>query len=182
MKLKVLTILLATVGPILGGTVETLPALPPVVESLAQSIFNSGGLILAAYPTIHIDPKAGSHDFGYGLAALYPVGTNAFAGLRLNYLSGNFWAPSATVGAKYVLTKVPSKPTVFTVGGLVMPLSGAGQDNKTVGAIAGVGLDIPILRDKVNNRWTIDVVLEAEKWTNIPGYEVNIAIAGGYKF
>lgn len=156
---------------------------PPVnwVDTFAQSILNSSGLSIAVYPSYGRDLKIGdtSHPFGFGIAALYPVSQYAFAGLRLDYLAGNFWAPSATVGAKYTVTKLPFKPTVFTVGGLIMPLSGAGDATKSVGAITGIGLDIPFIQ---HGNYSLDAFVEGEKWTNLPGTILHFGAAGGVKF
>lgn len=163
----------------------TDPAPVPVAwyESLAGSILNSKGLALAAYPTYGRDIVANGNKnpWGFGLALLYPVADYAYAGLRLDYLGGEFWAPSVTVGAKYTVDKLPGKPTVFTVGGLVIPLADAGDQSKVVGAIAGVGMTVNLLHSK-DGRFTLDAFIEAEKWTNFDGVILHPGIAGGAKF
>lgn len=158
---------------------------PPVVwyDSLAQSILNSKGLAFAAYPTYGRDIVANGNrnPWGFGLALLYPVADYAYAGLRLDYLGGQFWAPSVTVGAKYTVDKLPGKPTVFTVGGLVIPLADAGDQSKQVGAIAGVGMNVNIAHSK-DGRFTFDAFIEAEKWTNFDGVIIHPGVAGALKF
>lgn len=163
------------------------PVGPPVTatwyDSLADSILNAHGLALAVYPTYGRDIVANGqrNPWGFGIAAMYPVAQYAYAGLRLDYLGGQFWAPSVTVGAKYTVDKLPFKPTVFTVGGLVIPLADAGEQNKSVGAIAGVGLNANIYHSK-DGTFTLDAFVEGEKWTNFKGVIIHPGIAGGWRF
>jgi hypothetical protein len=186
MKTKTLiAILTACSISAFAGTTEMVteptPAQVTWVENFAQSILNSSGLSIAAYPSYGRDLNIGgtAHPFGFGIAAMYPVSQYAFAGMRLDYLNGNFWAPSATVGAKYTVKNLPFSPTVFTVGGLIMPLSGAGDATKSVGAITGIGFDANILH---RGNYSLDLFIEGEKWTNLPGTILHFGLAGGVKF
>lgn len=184
-QMKKLIVLLLTVSSLVAG--EAPPEIPqPVkwVTTFADSILNSQGLVLAVYPSYarDITVDGNPRPFGFGMAALYPVSQYAFAGMRLDYLAGSFWAPSATVGAKYTVDKLPFHPTVFTVGGLIIPLSGAGDKTYSVGAITGIGVDCNLWKSD-DKRTMIDVFIEAEKWTpTFPGVVIHFGVGGGWKF
>lgn len=190
MKLLITLITFATLQISFAGTPIAVPAPTPftdstAAESFAETIFHSGGLAVGAYPSVMLgtlpaNSKAKDR-FGGGIFALYPVAQYAWVGLRLDWISGALYAPSATLGARYTLEKLPLKPTFFTTGGLVYTISGAGVDTKTVGAIAGLGVIGNLKTSKDGNK-TLDIFIEGEKWTNLPGEILHFGIAGGIKF
>lgn len=153
------------------------------IENFGQSILNAHGFSVAAYPSVMLgDLPVGSKAtdrYGFGLAAYYPVAKYAYAGLRLDYISGNFWATSATLGARYTVDKLPFRPTFFTVSGLGIPLEGAGNANRTLGVVNGLGVIVNI---KTWDRYSFDAFIEGEKATNLPGETIHFGAVLGVKF
>lgn len=168
-----------------ADTVVTEPGTLSGLENLGQTILHSGGLAVGVSPSVMLGSlPAGSSAkdrFGYDIFAFYPVAQYAYVGLRLDYIGSKFYAPSATLGARYTLEKLPLKPTFFTTGGLVYTVSGAGIDTNSVGAIAGLGV-IANLRTSKDGRYTLDIFVEGEKWTNLPGEILHCGFVGGIKF
>jgi hypothetical protein len=163
----------------------TPPTTITELENFGQTILHSSGLAVGVYPSVMLGTlPAGSKAtdrYGVGGVILYPVSEYAWVGLRLDYISGSFWAPSATLGARYTLKNLPMKPTFFTTGGLVYAVSGAGIDTHSVGAIAGLGVIGNIITSK-DGRYSLDAFVEGEKWTNLPGEVLHFGLAGGIKF
>lgn len=174
-----------------AGETVVLPSPTPTpitineIENLGRTILNSGGLAIAVYPSVMLGTlpagSKASDRYGFGMAAFYPVAEYAFVGGRLDWISGKLWAPSATIGARYTVDKLPLKPTFFTMGGLVYTVSGAGVDTHSVGAITGLGA-IVNLKHSQDGRFTLDAFIEGEKWTNLPGEILHFGLAGGLKF
>jgi hypothetical protein len=159
------------------------PAWLSGAENLAQTIFAARAASLAVYPSYdpYIAVGGVKKPWGFGASLLYPVSNYAFAGVRLDFLGNSFWAPSAVVGAKYTLQNVPTTPTVFTVAGLIMPLGGAGDQNRVAGAVTGVGATFSLYHSRDGN-FSINAFVEGEKWTNFEGVIVHPGIAGAIKF
>ncbi len=183
-KLTLLSLLIASAA--FSGTEVAPPTIIPTpVENVIESIFNSKSLALAVYPSYGRDivVNGKSNPWGFGAALLYPVAEYAYAGIRLDYLSGQLWAPSATVGAKYTLKNVWSKPTIFSVGGLVYTANQlrSGEQTSSVGAIAGIGIEDIVWQDK-SGAYSFSLFAEGEKWTNLPGTILHVGVAGGVKF
>lgn len=152
-------------------------------ESLLQTIFAAHAVSVAVYPSYdpYITVGGVKKPYGFGLSVLYPINEYTFAGGRIDFLGNTFWAPSAVVGAKYTLKNLPLQPTVFTVAGLIMPLGGAGTENRVVGAITGMGATVTLWQSKDGN-FTVNAFIEGEKWTNFEGAIIHPGIAGGLKF
>jgi len=152
------------------------------LEQLGQVIFAAKSASLAIYPSYdpYITVGGVKKPFGWGAALLYPVSDYAFAGVRIDFLGNTFWAPSAVVGAKYTLANFPMTPTVFTVGGLLVPVGGAGTENNTAEAVTGVGATLVLWTD--HQHFSINVFAEGEKITNFPGINTHLGLAGGVKF
>jgi len=172
-------------GPTVLPDAPTPPTDQSSLVNFGETILHSGGLAVGVYPsvmlgTLPVGSKA-TDRFGGGIFALYPVAEYAYVGLRLDWISGALYAPSATIGARYTLDKVMFKPTFFSTGGLVYTVSGAGVSTKSVGAIAGLGV-IGNLKTSKDGRYTLDVFIEGEKWTNLPGEVLHFGLAGGFKF
>lgn len=177
MKKQILIVLLSATSVLAGPepTPPPLPTLPPWVDELAGNIFSARAVSVAISPSI----RAGN--YGFNLSVLYPVSEYAFAGIRLDLLDHNFTAPSAVIGAKYTLQNVPMKPTVFTVGGLVMAVAGAGEQNHVVGAVTGVGASAVLWHTK-DGRFGLNAFIEGEKWTNFtePVIHPGLAFSGTF--
>lgn len=158
-----------------GPEPQPSAALPPWVDELAGNIFSARAVSVAVSPSIH------GHDVGANISVLYPVSEYAFAGIRIDVLNHNFTAPSAIVGAKYTLQNVPLKPTVFTVGGLIMAIGGAGEENHVVGATTGIGASA-VLWHSGDGRFGLSAFIEAEKWTNFtePVYHPGLVFSGRF--
>lgn len=150
---------------------------------LLQTLMAAHSASIAVYPSYDPYIKVGgvSKPFGFGMALLYPVSDYAFVGGRVDFLGNSFWAPSAVVGAKYTLDKLPLKPTVFTVAGIIMPLGGAGAQNNVAGAITGLGATATLYKSK-DDTFSVNAFIEGEKWTNFEGVIVHPGIAGALKF
>ncbi len=189
MKTTILTLLLAVITAFAQDKTVITPPTPPTtiteLENFGQTILNSSGIAVGVYPSVMLGTlPAGSKAtdrYGLGAVVLYPVAQYAWVGLRLDYISGALYAPSATLGARYTLDKVPLKPTFFTTGGLVYTVSGAGVDTHSVGAIAGLGVIGNIITSK-DGKYSLDAFIEGEKWTNLPGEVLHFGLAGGVKF
>lgn len=188
--MKTLILALLTIASIAVAQDKTVVSpLPPqdfsAIENFGQTLLHSSGVAVGFYPSAMLgklpEGSKATDRYGAGGFILYPVSQFAWVGLRLDYISGHLWAPSATLGAKYTLDKLPMRPTFFTVGGLVYSVSGAGVSNDSVGAIAGLGV-IGNIKTSNDGRYTLDVFLEAEKWTNLPGEIVHGGLMGGIKF
>lgn len=150
---------------------------------LFQSLLAAHSASIAVYPSYDPYIKVGgvNKPFGFGMALLYPVSEYAFVGGRIDFLGNSFWAPSAVVGAKYTLKNIPLQPTVFTVGGIIMPLGGAGGQNNVAGAITGLGATATLYHSK-DGTFSVNAFIEGEKWTNFEGVIVHPGIAGALKF
>jgi hypothetical protein len=146
-------------------------------------LFASRQASIAFYPSYDPYIKVGgvAKPWGFGAALLYPVSDYAFAGARLDFLGNTFWAPSAVVGAKYTLKNMMFTPTVFTVGGLIMPLGGAGAQNRDVNAVTGIGATAVLWKDKAGN-FSVNAFIEGEKWTSFDGAIIHPGIAAAFKF
>lgn len=173
--MKHLIAILLFASSALAGTeaVPVAPTIPAWVDQLAGNIFSARAVSVAVSPSI----RAGN--YGFNISALYPLSEYAFAGIRLDMLDHNFTAPSAVVGAKYTLKNVPFKPTVFTAGGLVMAVAGAGEQNHVVAATTGIGASATLWHSK-DGHFALNAFIEAEKWTNFtePVYHPGLALSG----
>jgi hypothetical protein len=191
MKATLLALLSLTSITLAGESVVVPPTPSPSpvslteLENLGKTILNSGGLAIAVYPSVMLgtlsEGSKATDRYGFGVAGFYPVSQYAFVGGRIDWISGKLWAPSATIGARYTVDKLPFKPTFFTMGGLVYTVSGAGVDTHSVGAITGLGA-IVNLKHSQDGNFTLDAFIEGEKWTNLPGEILHFGLAGGLKF
>jgi hypothetical protein len=184
MKRLILFALLLVSSPCFAGTEAAGPS-----ANTQTLLGDLGGLFaarqasLAVYPSYdpYITVGGVKKPWGFGAALLYPVSDYAFAGVRLDFLGSTFWAPSAVVGAKYTLKNMMFTPTVFTIGGLIMPLGGAGTQNREVNAVTGVGVTAVLWHDKAGN-FSANAFIEGEKWTNFDGAIIHPGIAVAIKF
>jgi hypothetical protein len=179
MKKQLLSLLIA--ASCFAGT-ETTTIQEPFLKDIG-GLFAARQASFAVYPSYDPYIKVGgvSKPFGFGAAFLYPVSDYAFAGVRVDFLGNTFWAPSAVVGAKYTLHNLPLTPTVFTVAGLILPLGGAGDQNKVANAVTGIGATAVLYHDS-NDTFSVNAFVEGEKWTNFSGVIVHPGIAAAIKF
>lgn len=110
-------------------------------------------------------------ELGFTGALLYPISKYAFAGMRADYLAGDFFLPSVGVEMKADLILFGKlRVTPFAVSGVSYPVSGAGQENNALGAIYGAGLKTDLYRWKNGH---LGAFYEAEKWTQFSGVTIH---------
>lgn len=151
---------------------------------LNQDINNAKELTVAVYPGYAPDLTIAGvkKPWGAGVALLYPVAANVFIGGRIDYLGDSFWAPSAEVGLKLdVILFNKFAVTPFTVGGVIVPLAGAGSQNGDVGAIVGAGIKAH-LWTFAGGKGSLDCFYVAEHWTIFSGVIHRPGLALTYKF
>jgi hypothetical protein len=149
------------------------------IISFVQGVNTAHAISIAAYPGYAPDLKVSgvTKAWGFGVAALYPLGDHAFTGLRFDYLGNSFFAASADVGVKADVQLFGHTFTPFTVAGVLTPLQGAGSDNLAVGAILGAGVTTTFWKS-ANGKTAINGFFECEKWTIFPGviYRPGVAV------
>jgi hypothetical protein len=172
MKLK-LTTLLATLLACVGYSQTNTPADSRWFQ-LASGASEAGQITVAAYPGyapgLTLDGEKA--EWGAGMALLYPLGDYVLVGGRLDWMADEFWMPSATVGLKLdvkLFNKLVVTP--FTIGGVIVPLGGAGEENKEVGAIVGGGIYSTVWNwngADGKSKGGLQVFYAAEMWTLWP--------------
>lgn len=130
-----------------------------------------------------------NHAWGGSLEIAHPVNDLVSAGLRFDLLDGGYFAGSVnvtlkksfTLGKKFVIT-----PNATT--GVVSPISHAGDETRSVGAIAGAGLDALLWTNKKDNRQTGSVVElhgfgSLEYWSQYDAVQIYyLGLRGIYRF
>lgn len=153
--------------------------------SLAQDISDAKQLTGVIYPGYAPNLKVNgvSKPWGLGVAILYPLGDYAFTGARLDFLGNNWFAPSVNVGLQAHLKVFGFDVTPFTMGGAIMPLTGAGDKNTTVGAILGAGVTATVWQSKDSNgkpdgKAALNIFGAVERWTLYDGqiYRPGVAL------
>ncbi len=189
--------------------VFTLPVVPDVgtnaipsqkdrVIALAQGISTSKEIIAAIYPSyapaLKVNGK--SKSLGFGIAVLYPLAKitdqavleHTFTGLRLDELGGNLYTPSVNMGLRGDMQLWGHNFTGLAYTGVVIPISGAGANNGSMGAIAGAGANTVLLKFGKADPTTgvkpgnLDVFATAEKWTQFDGMVYHIGAALKWSF
>lgn len=111
------------------------------------------------------------------------VGEHLFAGVRLDYLGHEFWAPSIQGGLKADLKFGSVVVTPFTYTGVIWATSGAGDQNGDGGVLVGGGAKVTIWSGKLlGANAEIGVGAAAEKWSNFDGMVYHIAPVLKLKF
>ncbi|HSM84600.1 MAG TPA: hypothetical protein VLT16_00555 [Candidatus Limnocylindrales bacterium] len=169
------------VGLMLAGAVESqaqivdtnMPAPSPVLSGPATQVIDflttGSNWMVAPYGIVTTDSK-----FGGGIAFGYKLSDFVVPTMRLDYLEGQLWMPSASLQLQAPLTimgKITAIP--FTFAGIATPISGAGNNNGSAVGIFGAGAAIR-LSSKV------DVVGDYEKWSGFKGGQIRFGIL--YKF
>lgn len=151
--------------------------------SFAQGVSSNKSLTLTAYPSYAPDLKIAGENksWGFGVAALYPLGDYAFTGARLDYLGDQFWSPSVTVGCKADVQLFGRNFTPFVIGGAIIPLGGAGDDNHAVGAIVGSGVTTSLWA-AANGKSSVNLYFAVEKWSIFQGVIYHPGVAATFKF
>lgn len=141
--------------------------------SLNEGVNEAKQLTIAVYPGYAPDLTISgvSKPWGVGLAALYPIGSYSFIGARIDYLGDSFWAPSATVGLQASVTLFGRlHVTPFTIGGVIVPIAGAGSQNGEVGAIVGAGFHANVWSGTIFGKEAgLNIFYAAEHWTIYSG-------------
>ncbi len=173
MKTKFITLaamLFAVAGMAQTETIVDNSAVKAAVISFAQGVSSNRVITATFYPSYapSLDKK-----WGFGAAVFYPLGEHAFTGLRMDYLSGDFFAAQANVGAKADFQIYGHNFTTFALTGALIPLQGAGNDNFTPGAIVGAGVNTRIYQTTIaTHPLTIDLAVEGERW-QVPGSKLD---------
>lgn len=146
--------------------------------SFTQHAAESRQVTVAAYPGFSPDLKElGQSQWGAGLALLYPVLTDhTLVGARLDWLADEFWAPSVALTLQADVQLFGHNFTPFAIGGAVMPLGGAGDQNHEVGAIVGAGIYTTVWQPTPDA--SVQVFFAYEHWTNLDAnvYRPGIAL------
>lgn len=160
-------------------------AVPVVVRIIDfnQGVSGSSNLNVAVYPSyapdlINADGK--SDQWGFGAALTYSfrgdVGRYLFAGLRVDYLGGEFWAPSIAGGLKADVQLFGHNVTPFAYTGAIVPLSGAGSLDGEWGVIYGTGLKTDVWKGKLFGKDArVGIGAAIERWDNFDGPVYHIA-------
>lgn len=131
-----------------------------------QGVAEAKTITVAAYPSYApaLTVNGSRKPWGFGVAAIYPLGNNLFTGIRGDFLGGSFFAASADVGLKADVQIFGHNVTPFAITGVISPFFGAGQENQSVGGIIGAGFHANVWHSKDKNK-TFNVFFEAEHWT-----------------
>ena len=148
------------------------------IIGFAQDTSAAKSVVVAIYPSYAPELQVGGkkQQLGFGLAALYPVSQYVYTGIRVDYLGGNFWAPSINVGLKadVQLFGVNITPMLYTGG--VVPLSGAGDQNKDWGYITGGGAMVSVWKGTLfKKEASLTLAATAEKWSQFDGNVYHLA-------
>jgi hypothetical protein len=112
--------------------------------------------------------------YGGGVAAAFRLSDYVAPTLRLDYLDGRVWMPSADLQLQAPLTlfgKLTLVPFAFT--GIATPIAGRGADNGTVVGMFGAGGAVRLSSH-------LDLVADVEKWTGFKGQQYRFGIL--YRF
>lgn len=139
-----------------------------------QGVAEAKAITIAAYPGYApgLTVDGVSKPWGFGIAAIYPLGQNLFTGIRGDFLGGSFFAASADVGLKADVQFCGFNITPFAITGVVSPITGAGKNNGEVGAIIGGGFTANVWKSK-SGRQGVNLFYEIEHWTLYPGVAIH---------
>lgn len=143
----------------------------PAVDGVLNLLSQGSNFIVAPYGIMWQSDKG--NKFGGGVALAYKMSDFVVPSIRLDYLDGKVFMPSAnlTLQAPITLNKFVLVPFMFT--GLATPLSGRQDENGTAVGIFGIGIAA-----RVAAHW--DILADYEKWTGYSGNQYRFGIA--YKF
>jgi hypothetical protein len=98
------------------------------------------------------------------------VGQYTFAGIRLDYLGSQFYAPSIAGGLKADVQLFGINVTPFAYTGAAVPLSGAGKQNGDWGTIVGGGAKVSVWNGNLLGlNANLSIAVAAEKWSQFDG-------------
>lgn len=147
--------------------------------SFVQDTSAARSLVFAFYPSFAsklVDADGNKNQWGFGAAALYPISQYVYTGIRVDYLAGEFWAPSINVGLKADVQIFGWNFTPMVYSGGVVPLSGAGEKNGDWGYILGAGAKARLWEGKVFGKAAaFDLAATVEKWSQFDGEVLHIA-------
>lgn len=154
--------LLATANAQTNTTNTVTTGLGEPADKIIQFLSVGSNWMVAPYGIIGHDAE-GNSTAGGGIGAFYKLNEYAATGLRLDYLDGSLWMPSANFQLQLPL-KLAGKIEVipFAITGIASPLSGKGADNGSAVGIFGAGLAA-----RISKHW--DIVYDIEKWTSFQG-------------
>jgi hypothetical protein len=159
-----------------GNGVAGAPALPGAVSS-ALDFFSRGTNYFAA--VYGIDSQA--NGVGGGVAVGYKISDYVAPVMRLDYLDGTVWMPSASLQLQVpvpLFGKVLVIP--FSSAGIATPIAGKGKDNLSAVGIFTAGAAVRL--DFLPWSWAkkVDLVGDVEKWSGFEGLQYRAGVL--YKF
>lgn len=181
MKKKIIAITAAAAMLLAVITATAQPSVNPEVKDNAiafvQGVSAEKNITVSLYPSYAPDliNKDGKSDqWGAGIALTYhpngAVGQYTFAGIRLDYLGSQFYAPSVAGGLKADVQFFGVNVTPFAYTGAIVPLSGAGDQNGDWGTILGAGAKVSVWNGKLLGLdANLAVAVAAEKWSQFDG-------------
>lgn len=119
---------------------------------------------------------------GAGIALGYRLSDYVVPMMRLDYMQGQLWMPSADLQLQAPFT-IMGKVTVIPFGftGLATPISGAGNNNGSAVGLFGAGAAVRLDFLGSGSFWKhTDIVADVEKWSGFSGQQIRFGLL--YKF
>ncbi len=152
---------------------------PPPVQAFNAAltfIASSSNLMIAPYGIY----SSGTHGGGAGLALAYRINDYVAPVLRFETLNHQFYQGSFSTQVGLPIT-IASNWTIvpFGLGGLALPIGGAGGKDGTIQGIAGIGVALRLDFLGAFGKH-LDLITDWEKWSTIPGDQYRFGFM--YKF
>lgn len=158
-----LSIVILTAGSLLAGDPAPSPTPPntQTIIEMGEGIARAGNFSLAVSPGYA--PKLGKGEWGLAILGGYQINQYAGAYLRADLFDGNYTVASGSVSMQYpiVLGKITVRP--FVQAGIGSTLSGAGEQNNQIFAVAGGGIAADVWHSK-DGRQSLSVLGAIETW------------------
>ena len=151
---------------------QTVSTNTPVVDSPVFQFLASSSSNWFVAPYGIATTKASK--YGGGLAIGYKLSDYVAPVMRLDYLDGTLWMPSASLQLQVPFTLFGKVTTIpFTFAGIATPIAGAGTLNGSAVGIYGAGAAFRLTTK-------FDFVGDIEKWSSFPGQQIRFGVL--YKF
>lgn len=185
MKNKIIIVAAVALFTVTATAQNITPEVRTNAITFVQGVSAEKNVTVALYPSYAPDliNKDGKNDqWGAGIALTYhpqgAVGQYTFAGIRLDYLGREFYAPSIAGGLKADVQVFGFNLTPIAYTGAVFPLSGAGRENGSVGTIVGGGVKADLWNGKIAGLDAkLSVFAAAEKWSQFDGMVYHVGPA-----
>ena len=166
------TVIASPTSPITSGTWVALntnntPTLSGPLVDFVGTLAEATNWLVAPFVTYASDTRS----WGGGLAAVYNITDTVGTMLRYDYLDSSFNMVSANLQLQAPMVIASTvKVTFFGFTGVATALGGYGEQNGTVQAIMGAGVDFKPLSSK---HWSC--AFDAEYWTLRSGVQYRFA-------